>query len=184
MCHVTMRHTRQFHIKTTTLEERLGVVPIVQSYVPPQVVRLGRCSAPNANGPPATPNAHSVDPTSPRRRVRKELGASVQRRPRSKQPRHQHKKINGDRPPSAFRRKERSKPIHVAPNHQTGIIPTHLTSTHAFYLKISARMASNPGKRTNKWNSCVRKKTASCRFTVGGCRSQSRDANALDRNDA
>ena len=30
-CHVTMRHTRQFHIKTTTLEERLGVVPIVQS---------------------------------------------------------------------------------------------------------------------------------------------------------
>ena len=32
MCHVTMRTTRQFHIKTTTLEERLGVVPIVQSY--------------------------------------------------------------------------------------------------------------------------------------------------------
>ena len=31
MCHVTMRHTRQFHIKTTTLEERLGVVPIAQS---------------------------------------------------------------------------------------------------------------------------------------------------------
>ena len=32
MCHVTMRTTRQFHIKTTTLEERLGVIPIVQSY--------------------------------------------------------------------------------------------------------------------------------------------------------
>ena len=32
MCHVTMRTTRQFRIKTTTLEERLGVIPIVQSY--------------------------------------------------------------------------------------------------------------------------------------------------------
>ena len=100
---------------------------------------MGRCSAPNANGPPTTPNAHSVDPTSPRRRVRKELGAGVQHRPKSKRPRHQHQKINGHRPPSAFRRKEQSKPIHVAPNHQTGIIPPHLTSTHTFYLKTSER---------------------------------------------
>ena len=37
----------------------------------------------------------------------------------------------------------------MAPNHQTGSIPLHLTSTHTFYLKTSARTAPKPGKRTH-----------------------------------
>ena len=150
-CHVAMRATRQFHVKTTTPEERLGVIPIVQSCHR----RLSGWAGAVLRMPMGRLPRQMLTAWIPRPRAVGSGRNWGQRRPKSKRPRCQHEKINGHRPPSAFRRKEQSKPTHVAPNHQTGIIPPHLTSTHTFHLKPSARTASKPGKRTHEWNSCT-----------------------------